>query len=77
MSDDLIEEKEEAEGEIPAPVAIAEEEDHADGNDPFLDGFGDEGLDPEEADALAAGYRIRGGHSEEEEEEDFFSGEED
>lgn len=76
MTDDLLEEKEEtAEKEIPVLGIIAEEPD--DVNDPFLDGFGDENMDPEEADALALGYRIRGGKAEADaEEEEFFSGDE-
>ena len=77
MTDDLLEEKEGEEKEVPIPVAIAAvEEEHDDAHDPFLDGFGEESLDPEEADAIALGYRVKGGVAVEEDEEEFFSGDE-
>lgn len=79
MADDLLEEKEVTE-EKDVPVAgiiAAVEDEHDDAHDPFLDGgFGDESLDPEEADAIALGYRVKGGVTAEEEEDDFFSGDE-
>lgn len=74
MTDEEVEKEEEKDADIlPPPTALAEEE-HDEAPDPFLDGFGEESLDPEEADALAMGYRIRGGGDEDEEE--FFSAEE-
>lgn len=72
MTDEVEEKEEEKDEVLPPPTALAEEE-HDETPDPFLEGFADESLDPEEADALAMGYRVRGNGAAEEDEEEFFS----